>query len=243
MRWHAVDLKAKNKRELMRVIDLTMPIADHFRWKVERRLVMDQDAGDHFHASWIGMPVHAVTHIDSRRHMLPEGPTLDDTPMSHLVGTWHIIDISDIGENQPVERKRLESAAEHLPERASVLMKSCWGTRQSFEDKEFWTRAPYMTREACEFLLEREIRAIAFDFPQDYSIRYSITGGTCEFDEHVTHDTLLRHGVTLIEYLTNTESLSGDKVFLCALPIKIAGTDGAPARVIAMEDMDRPGIF
>lgn len=226
----------------MRIIDLTMPISDHFRWKVERRLVMDQDAGDHFHASWIGMPVHAFTHVDSQRHMLADGPTLDETPMSHLVGVWHVVDISDIRENEPIERDLMEEAAAHIPEHGNVLMKSCWGSRQSFREPEFWTRAPYMTRDACEFLLEKNIRAIAFDFPQDYSIRYSITGETCEFAEHVTHDTLLRAGVTLVEYLTNTESLYGDEVFLCALPIKIAGTDGAPARVVAIEDRDQPGV-
>jgi arylformamidase len=47
---------------------------------------------------------------------------------------------------------------------------------------------------------------------------------------------LLRNGVTLIEYLSNTAALAGPRTFLCCLPLKIPGADGAPARVIALED-------
>ncbi|MEL7122642.1 MAG: cyclase family protein, partial [Bacteroidota bacterium] len=47
------------------------------------------------------------------------------------------------------------------------------------------------------------------------------------------HTTLLQGKVSIIEGLTNLESISSDKVWLMALPLKIKDGDGAPARVIA----------
>ena len=54
--------------------------------------------------------------------------------------------------------------------------------------------------------------------------------------EHVTHDVLLRNGVILIEYLSNTVALTRPRTFLCCLPLKLPDADGAPARVIALEE-------
>ena len=56
--------------------------------------------------------------------------------------------------------------------------------------------------------------------------------------DNVTHDVLLRNGVTLIEYLSNTVALTRPRTFLCCLPLKLPGADGAPARVIALEEGD-----
>ncbi len=40
----------------------------------------------------------------------------------------------------------------------------------------------------------------------------------------------------MIEYLCNTAALAGPRTFLCALPLKVPAADGAPARVIAIEE-------
>ena len=55
----------------------------------------------------------------------------------------------------------------------------------------------------------------------------------------MTHDVLLRNGVILIEYLSNTAALTEPRTFLCCLPLKVPGADGAPARVIAIETETR----
>jgi kynurenine formamidase len=55
--------------------------------------------------------------------------------------------------------------------------------------------------------------------------------------EHVTHDVLLKAGVTLIEYLVNTSELAGPRTFLCAAPLLIPTADGAPTRAFAIEGL------
>ena len=39
---------------MTRIIDLSLPIEDHFRWPVERRVKGDHDRGDVFQATWLG---------------------------------------------------------------------------------------------------------------------------------------------------------------------------------------------
>ena len=54
--------------------------------------------------------------------------------------------------------------------------------------------------------------------------------------EHVTHYHLLKQGIIMFEYLRNMGALRQARNQIVALPIRIPDSDGAPARVIAMEE-------
>ena len=222
---------------MTRIIDLSMPIEAHFRWKIERSQTGDLAAGDQYQSTRLAMPVHAFTHMDAQRHILADGPTTDDIPLERVVGGCAVVDLTALGANEPIEAARMAEAAGHVNEGDIVILKTCWERTHSPMTPEFWTEAPYMTREASQWLLERGIKAIGYDFPQDYPIRLLLKGERRPFEEHVTHDVLLRNGVTMIEYLANTVALSFPRTFLCALPLKVPACDGAPARVIALEDL------
>ena len=43
------------------LIDLTIPIADHFRWPVERQLKRDFASGDQFQVTWLGWAITEKT--------------------------------------------------------------------------------------------------------------------------------------------------------------------------------------
>ena len=219
-----------------RIVDLSMPIENHFRWPVERRVAGSHAQGDVFEATWLGWTVHGFTHMDAPRHCVPGGPTTETIALERTVGEAAVVDLTPIEPNEAITAPRLAAAADHLREGDIVVMKSCWEQQRSPRTPEFWTDAPYMTREASEWLLERKPRAVAFDFPQDYTIRLLLKGERRPLAENVTHDVLLRNGVILIEYLSNTAALTGPRTFLCCLPLRILGADGAPGRVIALEN-------
>jgi arylformamidase len=221
---------------MTRIIDLSLPIEDHFRWPVERRVRGDHDRGDVFQATWLGWTVHGFTHMDSPRHCVPGGPTTDAIPLEQTVGVAAVIDLTPIQPNEAISAARLAPASGHVAAGDIVVMRSCWEQQRSPQTPEFWTEAPYMTREAAEWLLARRPRAVAFDFPQDWCIRLLLKGERRPLAENVTHDVLLRNGVILIEYLSNTVALTGPRTFLCCLPLKVPASDGAPARVIALAD-------
>jgi kynurenine formamidase len=220
---------------MARIIDLSMTIDDHFRWPVERHLKSAHARGDLFQVTWLGWPVHGFTHMDSPRHFFADGNTTSDIPLETTVGSAAVVDLTPVAPNQELTAERLAAAAGHVQPGDIVVVKSCWERQRSPKTPEFWTEAPYVSRDAAEWLLERRPRAVAFDFPQDYTIRLLLQGEVRPLEEHVTHDVLLKNGVILIEYLSNTVALTTPRTFLCCLPLKVPDADGAPARVIALE--------
>jgi kynurenine formamidase len=174
--------------------------------------------------------------MDSPRHFFAGGGTTSDIPLEVTVGEAAVVDLTPIAPNQTITAERLAAAAGHVRGGDIVVLKSCWDEQRSRRTPEFWTEAPYLSREAALWLLERGPRAVAFDFPQDYTIRLLLQGEIRPVEEHVTHDVLLKNGVILMEYLCNTAALTAPRTFLCCLPLKVPNADGAPARVIALAE-------
>lgn len=217
------------------IIDLSMPIANHLRWSVDRHLKGSFANGDPFQVTYMGWAVHGFTHVDAPRHMLPEGLTTTDLSLDQIVGKAAVIDLTGISPESEISASQLADAGAHIQPNDIVITKTAWDTVESPQTPEFWTRAPYMSREAAQWFLDKQIRAIAFDFPQDYPIRKLLADEVDPISEFVTHDILLRNNVTLIEYICNTQSITQNRVDFYALPLKILDADGAPARVIAIQ--------
>jgi len=217
------------------IIDLTMPVADHFRWSVDRSLKGSFEDGNQFQVTQIGWTVHGFTHVDAPRHMVPGGPTTTDTKLEQIVGSAAVVDLSGISPETEISADQLRNAGSHIQPGDIVVMKTRWDEVESNQTPEFWTRAPYMSRDASEWLRSQNISAIAFDFPQDYPIRQLLSDDVAPITDFVTHDVLLRNGIILIEYICNTGAITTDRVEFFALPLKILEADGAPARVIAIQ--------
>jgi kynurenine formamidase len=220
----------------MRIVDLSMPIiTDHVRWKAERTVAGNLAAGDLFQVTTLKVSCHSFTHVDARRHYFADGKTIEETPLDAVVGDAAVIDLMDVVPNEAVGPEKLAARFGHVRPGDKVLLRSGWDGKRSFRTKEFWLDAPYLTREAALWLKDRGVTTIAYDFPQDYVIRLLLHGEIRPIEEHVTHDLLLRAGVHMIEYVVNTAALREPRVLLSAAPLKIPGSDGAPARVYAIE--------
>lgn len=220
---------------MRRVIDLTYPIEDHFRWRVERTLPAAFERGDDFQITRLAFAVHGFTHIDAPRHMLPDGPTTSSFDMNVFVGEAAIIDVSALADNTAITAETLAAAGRHLRPGDIVIVKMAWDRRFPLSQPEFWTQAPYLTRDACEWLAARQPAIVGYDFPQDEPIRGLLSGRQASIEEFVSHDVILRRGIPMIEYLCNLGALSVPRVEVCALPLKVLEADGAPARVVAIE--------
>ena len=218
-----------------KVIDLTLPIEPHFRWRVDRELIGDFAQGDAFQVTYLGLVVHGFTHIDAPRHMVPDGPTMSELGLERVVAEAAVLDLTGLAPETAITAQMLARAGGHIRPGDIVLLKTCWEHVHSHHEPAFWTTAPYLTREACDWLLARDIKALGVDFPQDYPIRGLLAGKTAPMSDFVSHDVLLRAGVILFEYLCNLEALTAARTTLFALPLKVPDADGAPARVIAWE--------
>lgn len=222
---------------MRRLVDLSTPVrTGHFRWPVERRLVKSHAEGAG-QATWAGWNVHAFTHIDSPRHVDPEGFTTDAITLEMTVGPGAVLDVSAVPANSPIGAATLATAGAHLRPGDIALIRTRWDERASIDTPAFWLEAPWLTAEAAIWLRDRGIRAVGFDFPQDYCIRFFLTGEPRPpLEQHVTHYHLLRRGIVMIEYLCNLGALRRPRNEVVALPIRLPDADGAPARVIAIEE-------
>lgn len=223
---------------MRRIVDLSIDHEAHFRWGVERSVRQETlPDGGVFTSTSISTTVHAFTHMDAPRHVVEDGPTTDDISLDRVVGETAVVDLLDIADGEAITEGRLAERADHVTPGDMVILKTAWDTRRDIATPAYWRDAPYMTREASEWLRTKDIRAIGFDFPQDYPIRLMLDGERRAMVEMVTHDVLLRNGVIMFEYLGNTAALREARSFVCALPMKLPGSDGAPARIIAIEGL------
>ncbi|CAN7247582.1 cyclase family protein [Bosea sp. LjRoot90] len=221
----------------MNIVDLSMPIAPHFRWPVELSIKGDIAAGDQFRVSKINGPCHGFSHVDAAAHFVAGAPTIETTPLSQVVGPCRVLDLSQRPANEPIGPEHLAAADRGGADGEILLLATQWNDRRDYQDKSFWTEAPWLTLEAAQWLAERKPTAVAFDFPQDYPIRLLLEGKEVPKPEHVTHHVLLSHGVTLIEYVVNTSKLKAPRNLFSAAPLLIPNADGAPARIYAIEGL------
>ncbi|MFZ7235117.1 cyclase family protein [Avibacterium avium] len=218
-------------------IDLSMPIStDHIRWKSSIKKNGDFDDGDLFEATQLQTSCHAFTHMDALSHINKGAYNILDISPDTYIGEFYVLDLSSvIKDNFAITEEIL---SDFWPKESNgninkLLFKTAWDQHYSYNSKEFWGNSPYITTDGAVFLANKEIEIIAFDFPQDYPIRGWLTGEIEKpLSKHVTHHYLLSKGITLVEYLCNTDKITSTIVEALMIPIAIENADGAPCRVL-----------
>ena len=173
----------------------------------------------------VHMVVHHGTHLDAPRHFIADGPTMDEIPLEHLYGEG-VIWRFDLPPRATIEAKHLEQATPRIKEGDIVLLDTGWARRintEAYEDH------PSLGAEAAEWLLAHGAKLVGIDAsspemashyrPADYAFP--------------VHRSLLSNGVLIAEHMTNMTPLANRRVEIMFLALNIAGSDGAPARVVA----------
>lgn len=217
----------------MRIIDLTMPITPHWRFGMALDRTQAHEDGHVFQISKLTLGVHGFTHVDAPRHCVPGGPTIEAVALETVCGTAKVLDVSHAGPNHGIGPDEL-AAAGSVARGDLLLVRSNWERQVAYTTRDFWLQAPYLTDAAAAWLAERQPRAVGFDFPQDYVIR-ELVNRQPALREFPTHDLLLARGIILIEYLVNLAAIAGPTTLFMAAPLKLPGSDGAPARAVAIE--------
>jgi arylformamidase len=202
-------------------IDVTVPLRTGMvRWpgdpgvEIERRLSIDR--GDADNLSVLSMSAHTGTHMDAPLHFLKHGRPIDEMPLSAVMGPARVIEISD-----PEAVKPGELHAHKIRRGERILFKTLNSSRPWGEDA-FFKDYVHISKEAASLLARRGVRTVGIDY---LSVGGYKRGGV------QTHVTLLKAGIWIIEGLDLSAIKPGDYDLL-ALPLRIAGGDGAPARVL-----------
>ncbi len=202
----------------MKIIDITRPLS-------RKSVVYPGDIPPYFTQedrglyliSELRMNSHSGTHVDAPVHYLKSGLTIDALPLSNLVGPCRVLDVSDEGTEIDASsiRGRTGSATR-------ILLKTAFSGCESFRQD-----YPSLTINAARYLTKTGALCVGID---SFSIEAFVCDGS-------VHRELLSRGCIIIELLDLSGVAEGDYTMV-ALPLRLTGLDGAPARVILLNEED-----
>jgi len=180
--------------------------------------VVSMDAGDHDNVSRLACSVHTGTHVDAPHHFLNDHRTVEALALDVLTGLAEVIQIAD--DVDVVTADNLDKASIQ-PGTARLLIKTRNSKLWASGDKRFDQDFVGISSDGAEWIVERGIKLVGIDYLSVAPYNKSIT----------THQILLKPGIIILEGL-NLGAVSPGPYELYCLPLKLVGSDGAPARAI-----------
>jgi len=206
----------------MTIYDISLTISpDLIGWPgdgaalIERVLKIED--GEIANVTHLSMSAHTGTHIDAPYHFLKDGNTVENLPLDVLIGEASVIEIKEA----PLLTATVLKEA-HIPQNTKRLLIKTRNSEQWKKGaKEFIEDYVAISGDGAEYLVELGVQLIGVDYLS-----------VAPFDDLVpTHQTLLGANVVIVEGL-NLAGIEPGAYTLYCLPLKIAGSDGAPARAI-----------
>jgi len=196
----------------MKIIDITRPLSGatvSYPGDMPPQF-SQRDAGLYL-ISDLSMNSHSGTHIDAPVHYLKKGDTIDTVPLDHLIGPCRVIDVTGAG--SAITAAALEG---RLGTAKRILLKTAFSRETQFKDD-----YPHLTGDAADLLTKNGVLCVGID---SFSIEAFVCDGS-------VHRTLLGAGCLIVELLDLSGAGEGEYEMI-ALPLRLSGLDGAPARVV-----------
>jgi len=179
----------------------------------------------------VSLNTHIGTHIDAPRHFYADGGAIDELALDRLVMRQAVVlDVSGRPAGAGVTAADLERTGVVPAPGQIAVIKTLW-TDRAWGRPEFWADTIHLEPSVGEWITAREVAAVAMDcFPEKPFWRMQLTAA----ERGANHKRWLKAGIPMIQMLTNLGSIR-DRFTLVALPLRLKGMDGAPARVIGIE--------
>jgi len=213
-------------------------------FKLETVFKGQTEKGFYYSANNFSSAEHGGTHIDAPIHFAKSGQSVDDIPITKLIGSAIKIDITSKSLNDPDYLitiddflKWEEDENSKIPDGSIILLETGFskyypdkvtymGTDERGENAIQKLHFPGLSQQAAQWLVENSnINAIGIDTP-------SIDYGQSEYFE--SHVILLSHDIPAFENLANLDTLPSTGFTIIALPMKIKNGSGAPLRIVAI---------
>ncbi len=197
-------------------------------------------AGFYYAAHEFASAEHGGTHLDAPLHFAEGGDDAASIPLSRLIAPGVVVDVTGEAAADPDYRVRpgdieaWEAEHGHIPAGTAVLFRTGWAER--------WPDAvsylgddtpgdasnlhfPGIGEAAMELLVEREVALVGLDTA---SIDH---GPSTDF---IAHQIGAAAGIPNLENVGDLSEIPPIGFLLLALPMKIEGGSGAPARIVAL---------
>jgi len=208
-----------------RVIDLTLPLASGAKGiSIEPANRLETDG---WNASTLCLYSHCGTHIDAPVHFGVGTETIDAINVANFTGPAWVADVRPIGPRALIEPQHLGDIAEKFKPGESLLI--CTGWSAYYGREQYREELPRISEGLAQWCVEKKVKMLGVEPPSVADVN--------NIDELTTiHKILFGGGVIVVEGLANLTSVSKQQVTFIALPLKVAGGDGAPVRAVAIEE-------
>ncbi|WP_136481596.1 cyclase family protein [Cognatitamlana onchidii] len=206
------------------IVDLTLTYTDSFTgFSKEISRTIDKDG---WNASTLSFYSHCGTHMDAPLHFNVSNQTIDQIPVSNFVGKAWVVDIRELGAKGLIRVDHIpQDVLESFQKGDSLVFWSGWS--QYVNTAKYRDDLPRISEELAQWCIVNGVKMLGVEPPSVADVN--------NIDEVTNIHQILLEGVVIIEGLTNLEKLNSSCIELIALPLKIGGGDGSPARVIAIE--------
>ena len=203
-----------------RFLDVSVPLAPGiptypgnppFEFEAIKRIAN----GDSSNVSRMVIGTHSGTHVDAPLHFFPDAAGADALPLDLLLGRARVVDLPKRG---GITAEDLAEVG--LREDLRVLFKT--PNSALWNGTEFKPDYTHLTESGAKYLVEQGVKVVGVDY-------LSVEG--FKKPGAPAHRALLSQGVVIIEGLNLSDAEPGMYEMYC-LPLRIAGADGAPARVV-----------
>ncbi|MDR1732806.1 MAG: cyclase family protein [Synergistaceae bacterium] len=221
------------------IIDLTLGIVSNMSVPpgnrktlppVEFRLYSDASK-DGIQVGFYQQGIHAGTHLDAPRHIVPGGKTIDELPLDYFMGKGYCINCTAVKPNEPVTAAMLDYASSKIKKGMMAFLYTGWSDKMFGQDA-YWNDSPFLGEDAAQWLVDHGTKIAGFDFFQEIGAKQPVLNPAL----FKVHKILLEHGCLNIEHLTNLGKVVDSIFDVIALPLKIIGAEGSPTRVLALRD-------
>jgi arylformamidase len=221
---------------LSRIIDLTIPLSSGVGHPMFRKVHL---APYHVHEihrrsnADLSLAIHTATHIDAPYHFIPQGTRIDGLPLDFFIGEGFLFKL------EPLAQARHQFTVAELKAAAKgkvgdlngkiAVVSTGWSNRAFSDEPRYFRESPTLSPEAARWLAEAKIKAVVLDSATDAYDPAPVQEQPCP-----VHRTFLEHSIPIVENCTDVVKIPAGQPFtLYAIPLKIQGESGAPARVFA----------
>ena len=184
-----------------------------------KRIGVDGEAAQ---VSILTLGTHTGTHVDAPSHFIPGAMSVDQLPIDALVGPCLVVEVASGPRIEPADLETVVGGARR------ILIKTASG--------DFWSE-PELRRDfvalapaSAAWLVARGVLLVGIDY---------LSIDPFDAEPASAHLTLLGAGVVILEGL-DLRGVPVGEYDLAALPLKVAGADGAPARVVLRPPTEGP---
>jgi len=215
----------------MKIWDISRTLSNDFaEWPGDEpfdyRLTNEITKGGSVNLGAITMSVHNGTHADARFHFDTNAESIEKVPLDTYLGRATVVDLSQTfsqsSEKLLTTREDLRPHAEQIAATSRLLVK----TGRWRDSTNFPSRIPVIAADLPSWLQKNGVQLLGVDLPSMDEI---------DSKSLQNHHALARAGIAIIESLDLSDVAPGIYNF-AALPLKIAGADGAPVRAVLWRD-------